>query len=253
MSKYFFCIFLVFFSFYGCSSLTNQSIIVSNDKKYALYEGDNKNKEHKFYEQISSLDSVGEKNINIEHPNYFNFHWIENNYGTLFSIVQKDEKFGIINKNNEFIIEPIYDSISKPYNGFLIIKKDEKYGFLNSNFKVVQEPIYLDVKEFFNNISFVKFANDKWGCISSDMKVLLDGKYDEIFPFVNGYARVLNNDKWGFINQQCEVIIEPKYDYINDFYSEYTKIVLDEKVGYINKLGEEVSIPIFNYGQNFSE
>ncbi len=243
---------LVFIIFSGCTS-SKESIVVSNDDKQMLYDGVKKDIQKNSYEEVSALDSADEKNVNIKHANFLNFHWLHNSYGNLFSIVKKDEKYGIINDKNEFLLNPEYDSISKLYNGFFIIKKDEKYGYLNDQFKVVQDPLFLDAKEFSNDIAFVKFSNEKWGCISSEMKVLLEGKFDEIFPFINSYARVINGDKWGFINQKCEIVVNAKYDFMDDFYSDFTKVVLDGKTGYINKAGKEIDTPSFTYGQKFKE
>ena len=253
MKKLFSILLLLLLSiFNGCSS-KDESIVVSNNDKYMLYEKSNSNIQKNSYEEMSVLDSSDDKNVNTEHPNFFNFHWLHNSYGKLFSIVKKDGKYGIINEKNEFLINPDYESISTLYNGFFIIKKDNKYGYLNEKFKIVQEPLYLDAKEFSNNIAFVKFPNEKWGCVSTKMKVLLEGKFDEVFPFINSYARVINNDKWGFINQNCEVVVEPKYDFVNNFYSDFTKVVLNKKVGYISKDGKEIVNPTFTSGQNFNE
>ena len=243
---------LVFIIFSGCTS-TKESIVVSNDGKEMLYDGTKKDIQKNSYDELSALNSADEKNVNTKHLHLLNFHWLHNSYGKLFSIVKNDEKYGIINEKNEYLLNPEYESIGTLYNGFFIIKKDGKYGYLNDDFKVLQEPEFLDAKEFSNDVAFVKFSNEKWGCISAEMKVLLEGKFDEIFPFMNSFARVTNEDKWGFINQKCEVIVEPKYDFVEDFYSDFTKVVLDEKTGYINKDGKEIDTPSFNYGQKFKE
>lgn len=252
MGKYFIALILSVFFLEGCAS-KKEPIVVLNDKKYSLYNAESKENAENTYEQLSVLDSADEDNIKIGHPNLLNLHWIHNNYGKLFSIVIKDGKFGIIDGKNKYVVNPEYDSISNLYNGFFIIKKDDRYGYINDAFEIVQEPKFLDAKEFSENIAFVKFSNNKWGCISDKMKVLLEGKYDEIFPFVNSYSRVVIDDKYGFINQKCEVVVEPKYDFVNDFYSKYTKVLLNNKMGYINKKGEEIVNPTFDYGQNFNE
>ena len=243
---------LLLIVFNGCIS-KDESVVVSKDGNYMFYENSNSDIQKNSYEEMSVLDSADDKNVNTEHLHLLNFHWLHNSYGKLFSIVKKDGKYGIVNEKNDFLINPDYESISNIYNGFFIIKKDNKYGYLNEKFKIVQEPVFLDAKEFSNKIAFVKFPNEKWGCISTKMKVQLEGKFDGIFPFINSYARVINDDKWGFINQKCEVVVEPKYDFVNNFYSDFTKVILDKKVGYIGKDGKEIVNPIFTSGQNFNE
>ncbi|ADG94179.1 KWG Leptospira repeat protein [Arcobacter nitrofigilis DSM 7299] len=218
----------------GCSSKDN-SVLVMKDNKYMILQEKDKFNTNKVYEDANPFASANEKNKDDEY----------------YSIVNYDNKYGIINDKNQFLLEPKYDYISKLYNDFFIVKENDKYGYVNKNFKVVQKPVYLDAKEFMDGVAFVQFPNNKWGCISNDMKVLLEGKYDEIFPVVNSYARTELNDKWGFINKKCEVIIEPKYDYVNNFYSKFTKVVLNKKVGYINEKGEEIVKPDFEFGQRF--
>ncbi|WP_428026133.1 WG repeat-containing protein [Arcobacter sp.] len=236
----------------GCST-KKEAIVVSNDKGYILYNLNDNNTGQNVYEQVSSLNSVDENNINTEHLHILNFHWLHNHYGKLYSIVKKDGKYGIINDEGKFIVKPTFEFISKLYNDFFIIKEDGKYGYLNDDFKVVQKPIYLDAKEFSNGIAFVKFSNEKWGCISDDMKVLLYGKFDGIFPFINSFARVINDDKWGFINSKCEIIVEPKYNYVNNFCGDTAKVLLNDKVGYINNKGKEIVSTSLVYGQNLNE
>lgn len=218
----------------GCSSKDN-SVLVIKDNKYMILQEKDKLNINKVYEDANPFASINEKNKDSEY----------------YSIVKLDNKYGIINDKNEFLLEARYDYILKLYNEFFIIKENDKYGYVNKNFKIVQKPFYLDAKEFIDGIAFVQFPNNKWGCISNSMKVLLEGKYDEIFPIVNSYARTELADKWGFINKKCEVIIEPKYDYINNFYSKYTKVVLNKKVGYIDTKGDEIVKPDFEFGQRF--
>jgi hypothetical protein len=218
----------------GCSSKDN-SVLVIKDNKYMILQEKDKLNINKVYEDANPFASINEKNKDSEY----------------YSIVKLDNKYGIINDKNEFLLEAKYDYISKLYNEFFIIKENDKYGYVNKKFKIVQKPFYLDAKEFIDGVAFVQFPNNKWGCISNSMKVLLEGKYDEIFPIVNSYARTELADKWGFINKKCEVIIEPKYDYINNFYSKYTKVVLNKKVGYIDTKGDEIVKPDFEFGQRF--
>ncbi|MGB7400955.1 MAG: WG repeat-containing protein [Arcobacter sp.] len=218
----------------GCSSKDN-SVLVMKDNKYMILQEKDKLNINKVYEDANPFASINEKNKDSEY----------------YSIVKLDNKYGIINDKNEFLLEAKYDGISKLYNEFFIIKENDKYGYVNKNFKIVQKTFYLDAKEFIDGVAFVQFPNNKWGCISNNMKVLLDGKYDEIFPIVNSYARTELDDKWGFINKKCEIIIEPKYDYVNNFYSKYTKVVLNKKIGYINTKGEEIVKPDFEFGQRF--
>ncbi len=132
----------------GCSSKDN-SLLVIKDNKYMMLQEKDKLSPNKEYEDANPFASANEKNKDSEY----------------YSIVRQNNKYGIINDANEFLLEPKYDYISKLYNNFFIIKENDKYGYVNKDFKVVQKPFYLDAKEFMDGVAFVQFSNNKWGCI----------------------------------------------------------------------------------------
>jgi len=236
--------------FTGC---TNKNVaIVGENGKYGTFEDSGEVAVKPIYDNISSFDDLEDKNARVQHPHYFNIHWLHNNEGKEYAIVKYEGKYGIISRDNKMLVKPIYDSISKFFNGFALIKVDNKYGFLDKEFNVVQKPIFKDAREFLADVTFVQSTADgKWGCITKDMDLKINAKYDEIYNLYNGFARVKNGDKWGFINDKCEVVVEPKYEYVYDFSKGYAKVVKNNLIGYINSEGKEVSEKIFNLAQEF--
>jgi hypothetical protein len=62
---------------------------------------------------------------------------------TLFQIIKKENKFGVINSKNETVIPIIYDEIKSSQNWrYFIIKKNNKFGLINVDGTVAKEPIY---------------------------------------------------------------------------------------------------------------
>lgn len=235
----------------GCS--TKEEIAIVNEKgKYGVLSNDSQVVIKPIYDELSSFDDVKNKNIKTEHPNVINLHWIHNYYGDEYAIAEYKGKYGIVNKENKMVVKPIYDSISKLFNGFSIIKLDQKYGYLNSEFEVVQKPIFKKVREFEGDVTFVQStANSKWGCITRDMDLKINAQYDEIYSLYDGFARTVKNGKWGFINDKCEVVVEPKYEYAYDFSKGFAKVMKDNQVAYVNNKGQEIINNIFKSGENF--
>jgi hypothetical protein len=61
----------------------------------------------------------------------------------LFQIIKKENKYGIINSENETIIPIIYDEIKSSQNWrYFIIKQKNKIGLINVNGTVTKQPIY---------------------------------------------------------------------------------------------------------------
>ena len=149
--------------FTGCS--TKEEMAIVNEKgKYGVLDNNGNVIIKPVYDEISNFDDRNDKNIKTEHPHVLNLHWLHNYYGEEYAIAEYNGKYGVVNKKNEMVVKPIYDSISKLFNGFSVIKLDNKYGFLNDKFEVVQKPIFKEVREFLGNVTFVQSnANGKWG------------------------------------------------------------------------------------------
>ena len=75
---------------------------------------------------------------------YEDYQFINNQY----IIVTKNKKQGIIDINNNIMIEPIYDELGYPQDGYLtgynlnniLAKKDDKYGIISLKVGEVTEP-----------------------------------------------------------------------------------------------------------------
>lgn len=237
--------------FTGCS--TKEEMTIVNEKgKYGVLKNNGDVIVKPVYDEISNFDDRNDKNIITEHPHVLNLHWLHNYYGDEYAIAEYKGKYGVVNKNNEMVVKPIYDSITKLFNGFSVIKLDDKYGFLNDKFEVVQKPIFRDAREFLGNVTFVQSnANGKWGCITKEMDLKINDEYDEIYNLYDGFARTVKDGKWGYINDKCEVIVEPTYDYAYDFSKGYAKVLKGKDIAYINQKGEQITKNIFSRGENF--
>ena len=77
------------------------------------------------------------------------------------------------------------------------------------------------------------------------LNVCLD-KYDGIWTFSDGLARVVLNGKYGFIDKTGRVVIPLKYDWVGDFFKGVAKVNLNRNFGYIDKTGKEVIPCIFD-------
>ncbi len=66
--------------------------------------------------------------------------------------------------------------------------------------------------------------NNLWGFVNGQGRVVVPPIWDEVSPFVNGYAKVTKNEKIGYINLRGEMIIPPKWDIGSNFYEGYAKV-----------------------------
>ncbi len=162
-----------------------------------------------------------------------------------FYLVEREQKWGFINKSGEEVIPLIYEEAGFNVRDDLIpVKKSGKWGFINRKNEVIIPFIYDEAHAFTNGLAFVK-KGDKYGCIDRNNKVKIKIKLEKTgYPFFsNNLALFKKGDKYGFRNKRGKVKIPAIYDLAYPFINEMACVELNGKVGYINKKGKEV-IPI---------
>lgn len=152
----------------------------------------------------------------------------------------KDEKFGIIDREGNTIIEAKYSNIIIPNleKSVFICYNDEKSVVLNSKNETIFDE-YSEVEPIkLKNIasilcyekSTLKYKKDgKYGLISFDGKQITKNLYDSIenLQSTEGKMLVKKDNKYGVINLNGATIVDTKYDKIatDNYYSDNNKYV----------------------------
>ena len=110
--------------------------------------------------------------------------------------VEKDGKWGYIDRKGTVVIDLIYDFVGYFHEGLVGVKKDGKYGFLDREGNVVIELIYDDVTDFSDDIAEVEldgewFYIDRQGNRIGGKKMTreeLHKEYDYVKFFSEGRA-----------------------------------------------------------------
>lgn len=197
---------------------------------------------------IISIISIIKYNKNKSKFNYTIEQISEVNY----FLLMQNNKYGVINKNGDIVVDPIYDVVeipnaSKPvfickgnydqnsgeYN--IQVFNDKKAPILYQYYTV--EAIKLNNVESNGNYekSVLKYKSDnKYGLIDFSGNKITDAIYDSIegFNYREGILLVKKSDKYGIINIKGASIIKPKYDEIlcDEYYTTDSKY---DKSGYI--------------------
>ena len=149
---------------------------------------------------------------------------------------------GYINKDGSILIEQKYNFAYAFVDNFAIVQaKNNKYGIIDRNGNVVIDFQYDELTNLSENFVFYKEDN-KFGCIDILNKSKSKAIYDKTKKFKEGLAAVLVDDKWGFINKKGEIVIKPQYFAVSNF-SEGLAAVSHSAYktsGYINKKGKTV-------------
>ena len=96
-------------------------------------------------------------------------------------------------------------------------------------------------------------GNGKWGFIDKSGNEVVPCKYDYVYSFSEGLARVRLDGKEGFIDKSGNEVIPLKYDEAEDFSEGLAVVELDGKYGFIDKNGNEVVPCTYDRAHDFSE
>ena len=150
---------------------------------------------------------------NVEQYNYF--------------ILKKSDKYGVINRTGNVIIEPNYTNIIIPNpekDVFICYQNDDIHVLNDSNEEIMTEyekvePIKLKniASDLMYEKSVLKYLeNEKYGLIDFSGKKVASAQYDELdaLPYKEGELLVKQDNKCGVINIKGNNLVEIKYDNI---------------------------------------
>ena len=228
------------------------------DGNIYILETENENYKIKIDNSQGSVYSIIDKEGNqLTKSNYSYIEYLNNDY---FIVSVEGGQLGVINIDEEPIIDIQYDSIEKIegtkclqttlslnsttqiYNENLekicemtnaVIEVKDNYIKVYNNTETKYYDLDGNEKQnteiFPDNEIYAKAKDGKWGFVDKNGKVVVDYIYDKTTDLnLYGYAGVKLGDKWGVVNSEGEVILEPTYT-INtivepDFIKEYYKV-----------------------------
>ncbi len=181
-----------------------------------------------------------------------------------YNILYKDNKYGVINRNGDIIVEPVYNivQIPNPSKDIFICmgeynseQKEYDVKVLNSNgqelYQEYENVQAIPTETTYDGIPFEKTAlkykeNGKYGLLNIDGKKLTDAIYDQIsaISYKEGMLLVKQGDYSGVTNINGKTLIPVEYESITvDNY--YNKETLYKTTGYIVSKKSDVG---YRYG-----
>jgi hypothetical protein len=133
------------------------------------------------------------------------------------TIVEINNKFGIIDTTGKFLIQPKYDKIFGIYKDYYKYKYyhyvtlvDKKMGFVNKNLKTLIEPNKYDLLGDLANGFIEVHLNNKVGLTDSNGKEILSPVCDQIFNYYRDIIKIKKGEEYYFINKKGKIIFGPK-------------------------------------------
>jgi uncharacterized protein YkvS len=134
-----------------------------------------------------------------------------------YLIACKDGLYGVIDKNNEVLVDFQYQSIreSSLDNKRLIVQKNKLYSIISS----IGEPL---LNEWFGSIReetgmYIAKLHDAYGAYSAKLKMILPHEFSEIESdtYGCGLYYIDTMGKMGHINCSYDKIVNPQYEWIS--------------------------------------
>jgi|TARA_B110000902_G_C14193613_1_gene545075 hypothetical protein len=140
--------------------------------------------------------------------------------------------------NNEKLVSPA------KFNG--------KYGYIETNGKWFIEPKFDSVGIFYNGYADF-YSNGKSGLISPNGNIIIPAKYDFIGNVENDLALVEINDYYNFSDLKGNLISKSDFYDVGDFSENLVAVQYNEdgKWGYINNIGEKQIDTLYDYADTF--
>lgn len=136
-----------------------------------------------------------------------------NSYGDFFVVKVESGMYGVIDKNGNYIIKPEYSHIHvQGHKNYYFVVKDEKLMMLDNDLNKIFEYDYYEPKG-------IKIGNLKWDTFCET-------------NYHDGLLNIYNGEKWGYVDINGNLVIDYKYDLADGFNGYgYSNVVSKDKNG----------------------
>ena len=167
-------------------------------------------------------------------------------------IVTLNNKNGVFDSSGNIILDIVYDYIHQFKDSF-IVKKDDKDGLFNIEGKEIIPIEYEDVQiahsigKYDKEVFRVINTNEKIGFFDNSGDQLTDFIYDEFNAGRDGLIPVRKDNKWGYIDMEGNIAIPFEFDYAYSFAEGKSIVQINDEKKYINTKGEFIEEEEVNY------
>ncbi|GGD26954.1 WG repeat-containing protein [Hyunsoonleella pacifica] len=133
-------------------------------------------------------------------------------------IVEKENKFAILNVKGEFLTDIIYDSIDYETNGFYLTQKDSDYGLINSKGEKILNTEFSNL--YVSKFNIVAEKDSRFAIFDLNGKKITDYIFDDFYnaKIYEGFKRFYGfrkNNKYGLLDiKTCKPTTKFIYDSI---------------------------------------
>lgn len=222
-------------------------------------------------EEVTVFNSEGEQ---FKNSNFISV--LETDNKNYFITIDKNENYGVIDKDDNVIIDNKYTFIDYLFDNYFVAQNEQKIGIVDDKGKEVIKFDY-DVLQKIEGTDLIQgIKNENIDLIDKNMKKILTMKNAQI-DIKENYIKIYNsedrkylqydgkevsninvikeaklfakksNNKWGFVDKNGNIKIQYTYDMVTELNEYgYAGIKLNGKWGVINSEGKIIQEPIYD-------
>ncbi|HMC99552.1 MAG TPA: WG repeat-containing protein, partial [Ferruginibacter sp.] len=166
-------------------------------------------------------------------------------YSDGLSAVYKDNKWGFIDKDGKYVIQPKYEEASSFFNGSAIVKDNGKYMLINKKAQQVGTATFTGAAE--PGIGGFPVAKGiKVGLVDGNGNTVIDFKYDNVLPLKEGRTWAFKNGKCALVDDKGKELTGFIYTTGAEFKNGYALVSAGGKAGLVDKNGKLVLATEYN-------
>ena len=163
------------------------------------------------------------------------------------------ERWGKINIKGEILTPFEHNSAESAETGLVIVTENGKTGLNTEDGDTVLPLSACTISQNTHGLGYTiagYFETDKrqeqYCNINAEGNIVFSDYYDEIYPHINGIARVKRGSAYGYINTNGELVIPLVYEEAETFSEGLAFVKKDGKWGFINTAGEVVTAFLYD-------
>jgi hypothetical protein len=170
----------------------------------------------------------------------------DQNFG--YTLVQKDNKFGLLDDQNRLIVPIKYESIANYSDSVAVIKSNHKFGCIDKYGEEVIEPLYDDL-QLLSPLYLIAAKGDFFGLIDINQNIIIPFRYHDIEVFNDSLYLVELNGYFGLCDLSGREIMSPEFNDVH-FITEHMVLTIRNGVKeyYIFTNDNLTALPYENIG-----
>jgi len=169
-------------------------------------------------------------------PEYDELRWASDDNLIAF---RKKGKWGVMKIDSTILIEASYQDIGVFENGLAYVIKDDLYGLIDIDGEYIVEPQYAQIWYAQAGNWALVTTEGKHGFVNSDGEVILPIEYQQVLRFQDNRAAIMRNETWAYINQNGQKVTAFEYLLAWNFNEGLARVISNQgDAMFIDKTGE---------------